>query len=64
MADEQSQNGRGGYQIDKIAYAKGGGTCAHKRGFGKDKKTFIRAARTKWMGANKCYGIFFEHWSG
>ena len=25
MGNEQSQNGRGGYQIDEITYAKGGG---------------------------------------
>ena len=26
MTNEQSQNGRGEYQIDEVTYAKGGGT--------------------------------------
>ena len=39
MANEQSQNGRDGYQIDKVTYSKGRGTLnLYKGGCGMDRK--------------------------
>ena len=60
MANEQSQNGRGVYQIDEITYAKGRGTLNAQR----IEKSVIRSARTKLMAPNKCHGICFVHCTG
>ena len=56
MANEQSQNGRGEYQIDEITgYYK----CVHIRTRGREiEKSVIRYVRTKWMAPDKCFGIF------
>ena len=66
MGNEQSQNGRGGYQIDEITYAKGGGILnaymyAQVGNVERFEQLVIRCAQTKWMAPNKCHGIFFVH---
>ena len=62
LANEQSQNGRGVYQIDKIAYAQGGGTLKKymraREDVGRIEKLLIRSARTKWMPKIMSWNIF------
>ena len=50
IAIEQSQNGRGEYQVDKITYAKG--------------VTLNAYLPIKWMAPNRYCRTFFVHWSG
>ena len=66
MANKQNQKRRGKYQIDEITYAKGGySKCVHMRARERGvEKSVIRYVRTSWMVSNKCYEIFFVHWSG
>ena len=70
MANEQSRNGEGEYQIDEITYVKEGllqmRTCEYKGKEGEMgvEKLVIKCVRAKGMVANKCCGIFFVHWSG
>ena len=67
MANEQSQNGRGGIKSIRSHTQKTGvfelPTCAHKRDVRRIEKLVIRSAHTKWIAPNKCHGIFFVHWS-
>ena len=68
MVNEESQNERGGYQIDDITHAKADGTliaymCA-QGDVSKIEKLVLKSACTKWMAPNKCHGIFFMRWSG
>ena len=45
----------------KGSYSK----CVHMRSEGKGvESSIIRYVRDKWMPSNKCFGIFFVHWSG
>ena len=64
IANEQSQNGRGEYQIDETTFATGGySKCEHMRTREKGvEKSVIRYVHTEWMASNKCCGIFFVHW--
>ena len=70
MANEQSRNGEGEYQIDEITYAKGGySKCVpmskrKRRGGSGVEKSIMKYVRTIWMAPNKCCGIFFVYWSG
>ena len=68
MVNEESENGRGGYQIVKIMRKKRGySKCVHVRtqgDMGRIERSIIRSARTKWMAPNKCHGIILVHWSG
>ena len=65
MANEQSQNGRGEYQIDAVTYAKGGySKCVHMRTKGRGvEESVIRNVCTKWMAPDKRCGIFFIYYS-
>ena len=53
MANKQSQNGRGEYQIDEITMRK----FAHK--WEGVEKLVLSYVRTKWMALDKCCDIFF-----
>ena len=68
MVNEESENGREGYQIVKIMRKKQGySKCVHVRtkgDMGRIERSIIRSARTKWMAPNKCHGIILVHWSG
>ena len=65
MVNEQSQNGRGEYQIDEMTYAKGGLLLMSTYVYNGEgvEKSVLRYVRTKWMVPHKFYGIFFVHWS-
>ena len=62
LANEQSQNGRGVHQIDKIAYAQDGGSLKKymraREDVGRIEKLLIRSARIKWMPEIMSWNIF------